>query len=97
MDIQRDTVFAEQEGTAIVNGDGTSKPKGFLAYTTVADSAWSWANLGYIATGAPGAFKTTGASDTLIDTIFAEGGASAERQLRHEPQDAGRGPQVEGW
>lgn len=66
-----DTVFAEQEGTAFVNGDGTSKPKGFLAYTTVADSAWSWGNLGYIATGAAGAFKTTGASDTLIDTIYS--------------------------
>jgi len=66
-----DTVFAEQEGTAFVNGDGTNKPKGFLAYTAVADSAWSWGNLGYIATGAAGAFKTTGASDTLIDTIYS--------------------------
>jgi HK97 family phage major capsid protein len=26
-----DTVFAEQEGTAFVSGDGTNKPKGFLA------------------------------------------------------------------
>jgi len=56
-----DTVFAEQEGAAFVAGDGINKPKGLLAYTVVADSAWSWGNLGYIATGAAGGFKATGA------------------------------------
>lgn len=66
-----DTVFAEQEGAAFVAGDGINKPKGLLAYTVVADSAWSWGNLGYIATGAVGGFKATGASDTLIDTIYS--------------------------
>lgn len=66
-----DTVFAEQEGAAFVAGDGINKPKGLLAYTSVADSAWSWGNLGYIATGAAGGFKATGASDTLIDTIYS--------------------------
>lgn len=30
-----DTVFAEQEGTAFVSGDGTNKPKGFLAYLSL--------------------------------------------------------------
>ena len=29
--------FAEQEGTAFVTGNGTNKPKGFLAYTAVAN------------------------------------------------------------
>jgi HK97 family phage major capsid protein len=66
-----DTVFAEQEGAAFVAGDGINKPKGLLAYTAVADSAWSWGNLGYIATGAAGGFKATAASDTLIDTIYS--------------------------
>ena len=32
------TAFAEQEGAAFVTGDGTNKPKGFLAYTTVAEA-----------------------------------------------------------
>jgi len=36
-------VFAAQEGTAFVTGDGSNKPKGFLSYTTVADDSWSWA------------------------------------------------------
>ena len=48
--------FAEQEGTAFVTGDGTNKPKGFLAYTTVANASWGWGNIGYIATGVAGAF-----------------------------------------
>lgn len=66
-----DIVFGEQEGTAFVSGDGVNKPKGFLSYTNVADGSWSWGNIGYIATGAAGAFKASGPSDTLIDTIYA--------------------------
>ncbi|MDG3574855.1 phage major capsid protein [Rhizobium sp. YJ-22] len=66
-----DIVFAEQEGAAFVAGDGTNKPKGFLSYATVADGGWSWGNVGYIASGAAGAFKTSGPSDVLIDTIYA--------------------------
>ena len=66
-----DIVFGEQEGTAFVSGDGTNKPKGFLSYTNVADASWSWGNIGYVATGAAGAFKASGPSDTLIDTIYA--------------------------
>ncbi|MCM2291898.1 phage major capsid protein [Allorhizobium sp. BGMRC 0089] len=66
-----DTAFAEQEGAAFVKGDGTNKPKGFLAYDTVADSSWAWGSLGYVATGAAGAFATSGPSDTLIETVYA--------------------------
>jgi HK97 family phage major capsid protein len=66
-----DIVFAEQEGDAFIRGDGINKPKGFLSYTTVADSAWSWGNLGYIPTGAAGAWKATGPSDTLVDLIYS--------------------------
>ncbi|OJU02745.1 MAG: capsid protein [Rhizobium sp. 63-7] len=66
-----DIVFAEQEGTAFTAGDGTNKPKGILSYTTVAEASWTWGNIGYIASGAAGAFKSTGPSDALIDTIYA--------------------------
>ncbi len=66
-----DIVFAEQEGTAFTSGDGTNKPKGILSYTTVAEAGWTWGNIGYIASGAAGAFKSTGPSDALIDTIYA--------------------------
>lgn len=66
-----DIVFGEQEGTAFVSGDGINKPRGFLSYTNVAEASWSWGNIGYIATGAAGAFKASNPSDTLFDTIYA--------------------------
>jgi HK97 family phage major capsid protein len=64
-------VFAEQEGAAFITGDGVAKPKGVMAYNKVADTSWTWGNLGYVATGVAGGFKSTGASDTLVDAIYA--------------------------
>ncbi|MBY0382579.1 MAG: phage major capsid protein [Xanthobacteraceae bacterium] len=63
--------FAVQEGAAFVNGDGTSKPKGFLSYTAVANASWTWGSLGYVASGAAGAFASSNPSDVLVDTIYA--------------------------
>src|SRR3954451_9289843 len=63
--------FAVQEGAAFVSGDGTNKPKGFLSYTTVANASWSWGNIGYIASGAAGAFASSNPSDALVDLIYA--------------------------
>ena len=63
--------FAEQESTAFVTGNGTNKPKGFLAYTNVADASWTWGNIGYIATGVAGAFPASNPSDKLIDFVYA--------------------------
>ena len=48
-----------------------NKPKGFLTYTTVANSAWTWGNLGYIATGVAGALPASNAGDKLLDLIYA--------------------------
>ena len=66
-----EAVFAAQEGTAFITGDGSNKPKGFLSYTTVANASWSWGNLGTIASGADGAFAGSNPSDTLVDLIYA--------------------------
>jgi HK97 family phage major capsid protein len=63
--------FAVQEGTAFVTGDGTNKPKGFLSYTNVANASWTWGNVGYIASGAAGAFPASNPSDVLVDLIYA--------------------------
>lgn len=63
--------FAEQEGAAFVNGDGVNKPRGFLNYTAVANASWTWSNLGYIATGAAGAFAASDPADSLIDLIYS--------------------------
>ncbi len=63
--------FAEQESAAFVNGDGVNKPKGFLAETAIDDASWSWGNIGYVPTGADGAFDAGAESDVLVDTIYA--------------------------
>jgi HK97 family phage major capsid protein len=66
-----DQAFAVQEGTAFVSGDGSNKPKGFLSYTTIANASWVWGDIGYIATGAAGAFPSSDPSDVLVDLIYA--------------------------
>lgn len=65
------TAFAEQEGAAFVAGDGVKKPRGFLDYERVADSAWEWGKLGFVATGNEGAFPPSNPGDKLIDLIYA--------------------------
>ena len=65
------TVFAEQEGAAFVSGNGTTQPKGFLTETIVADGSWAWTKLGYIASGAAGAFATSNPTDALISLAYA--------------------------
>jgi len=66
-----DTAFAEQEGAAFVSGDGTNKPKGFLAYGTVAESSWAWGSLGYVISGAAADFPASNPSDPLLDLVYA--------------------------
>ena len=66
-----DTVFAEQEGAAFVNGDGVNKPTGFLAYTKSTQAAWSWGKTAYVTTGAAGAFAASNPSDALVDLVYA--------------------------
>ena len=63
--------FAAQETQAFVNGDGVNKPRGFLSYTTVADASQTWGQIGYVASGAAGAFAGTSPADRLIDLIYA--------------------------
>ncbi len=63
--------FAQQEGTAFVTGDGVNKPKGFLTYPTVANASWTWGNVGFVTTGAAGAFPAANQADKLIDLVYA--------------------------
>lgn len=60
------------ENTAFVNGDGNGKPRGFLNQTIVADASWAWGKIGYIASGASGAFAGSGnGADALINLVYA--------------------------
>ena len=62
--------FSRAEAAAFVVGDGVDKPTGFLSHTTVKNDVWSWGNLGYVETGAPG---DIGGPDTIIDLVYALG------------------------
>jgi HK97 family phage major capsid protein len=64
-------VFAAQEGTAFVTGNGSSRPKGFLSYTTVDNDDWEWGKIGYVASGVSAAFPASNPSDVLVDLIYA--------------------------
>jgi len=64
-------VFAEQEGAAFVSGNGTTQPKGFLSETIVADASWAWTKLGYVASGADGAFSSSNPTDALVSLAYA--------------------------
>ena len=62
--------FARSEAAAFINGDGNDKPTGFLTTPSVDNDVWAWGNLGYVVTGANGAFD---GADPLIDLVYALG------------------------
>jgi HK97 family phage major capsid protein len=64
------SVFAEQEGTAFVVGDGSSKPTGFMHYTKIAEASWEWGKIGAIKTGVDAAFPASNPGDKLIDYVY---------------------------
>ena len=66
-----ETAFAAQESAAFVTGDGINRPRGFLNQDTVANAAWVWGKLGYVATGAAGAFPAANPTDVLFDLVYA--------------------------
>ncbi len=66
-----ETVFAEQESTAFITGNGTTQPRGVASVPVVADASWSWGNIGVLNTGVAGAFAAANPSDILIDLIYA--------------------------
>lgn len=63
--------FAEQETAAFINGDGVNKPEGFLDATQVAETSWSWGNIGYVPTGVSGDFPAADESDVLVDLVYS--------------------------
>ena len=61
--------FSVAEAAAFVGGDGNDKPRGFLTHPMVANSAWSWGSIGYVASGAAGDFD--GSIDPLVDLVYS--------------------------
>jgi HK97 family phage major capsid protein len=66
------TEFARAEGAAFISGNGTSKPKGFTAYTIVStdDATRTFGQLQYVPTGAAGDWASTNPADALITTVY---------------------------
>jgi HK97 family phage major capsid protein len=64
--------FALAEGAAFVTGNGTKKPKGFLAYTqaATADSSRAFGTVEYVASGSSGAFRTASATVSPADDLL---------------------------
>lgn len=63
--------FAEQEGAAFVSGNGVNKPRGFLAYDTVANASYAWGSLGFVVSGHASAFASSNPADAIIDLYYA--------------------------
>lgn len=66
-----ENAFAGQERAAFISGTGTNQPKGFLNYTIAANASAVWGEVGYIASGAAGAFASSDPVDKLIDLVYA--------------------------
>jgi len=65
--------FARAEADAFINGDGVDKPKGILDHTKVDNDSWSWGELGYVTTGAAGAFAGVNPVESIVDLVYALG------------------------
>ncbi len=65
------TEFARAEGAAFVSGNGTNRPKGFLAHptATTADGVRAFGTLQFLATGVAGGFPASNPQDKLIDLV----------------------------
>ncbi len=58
----------ELEGAAFITGNGVGRPKGILAYETVANASWSFGKVGFVVSGSASALNS---SDRLIDLQHA--------------------------
>lgn len=57
------------ENESFISGNGQKKPKGFLSYETVDQSAWTWGKLEHLKTGSEGSFGDIPGTDVLIDLM----------------------------
>jgi HK97 family phage major capsid protein len=65
--------FARAEADAFINGNVAGRPSGLLSHSKVDNDAWTWGNLGYVATGTAGDFDSTNAADAIVDLVYALG------------------------
>lgn len=59
--------YAEGLGAEYITGTGVNQCRGILGYTAVANSSYSWGNVGYIASGKSAAFTSVAPADAVIN------------------------------
>jgi HK97 family phage major capsid protein len=65
--------FARAEAASFITGDGVNKPRGFLTRPQVVNASWAWGSLGFVPTGAAGAFAASNPADAVVDLVYALG------------------------
>lgn len=64
--------FVRSEAAAFVSGNGVDKPRGFLSYTNMANTAYAWGGLGWVPGGAAATLVN---GDAIVDLVYALGAA----------------------
>lgn len=70
LDVEVSLSFVEKEGEAFISSTGINSPRGLLTYDTVANANHAWGKIGYVASGASGAFHTD-EGDALIKLVHS--------------------------
>lgn len=63
--------FAEGGGGEFINGNGVGCARGLLSYPVIANSAYAWGSIGYIASGKSAAFASVAPADKIINLQHA--------------------------
>lgn len=67
--VEAGTGFAEGAGAEFITGDGVGKARGLLSYEAVPVATWAWGKVGYVPTGASGAFAGTAPADAIVNLV----------------------------
>lgn len=63
--------FAELAGSEFISGSGVGTARGITGYTAVANSAFAWGSVGYIASGKSAAFASVAPADKIVSLQHA--------------------------
>lgn len=63
--------FAAGMGAACITGNGVGRPRGIAGYSNVANSAYAWGSVGYIASGKSAAFASVAPSDKVVSLLHS--------------------------